>query len=253
MTDNIVINPLGLVLIFTAHMVFTRPNQTVVTGILGKNITLQFTFSNTGVRNNSHFAVYTQGEKKIAEHAKKRLGNRSGDLFNIYPHNNSVLYHITNLSLNQSGTYWAALFEDYVIKSQEVTLTVLNETRSSTVPPKLIIITTKEESGSSSVSYSDTVTVLVVSPVMLLAVLLLACLIWCLVRTSDKQQQGPQQNSNPTIQETVEVSNDVAPPSVIYSVLEFPKRPSTVLEFNPNDTEYAAVSYLPEKRSVMHS
>lgn len=53
------------------------------------------------------------------------------------------------------------------------------------------------------------------------------------------------------LQETIEF-NSTSPPSVIYSVLDFHKRPSAVLEMNPNDTEYAAVSYLSEKR-MMHS
>lgn len=43
------------------------------------------------------------------------------------------------------------------------------------------------------------------------------------------------------------MSVNVPEPSLIYSVLDFPKRASAVLEINPDDTEYAAVSYLPDK------
>lgn len=48
------------------------------------------------------------------------------------------------------------------------------------------------------------------------------------------------------IQETVEVSMNGPEPSLIYSVLDFPKRASAVLDMNTDDTEYAAVSYLPD-------
>ncbi|XP_068176587.1 uncharacterized protein [Antennarius striatus] len=57
---------------------------------------------------------------------------------------------------------------------------------------------------------------------------------------TDKQQQPQQQISNPIVQETENVSS----PTLVYSVLDFPKRTQVVLENNPRDTEYAAVSYL---------
>lgn len=41
----------------------------------------------------------------------------------------------------------------------------------------------------------------------------------------------------------MEVSVEAPQPSVVYSVLDFPKRASAVLDSNVNDTEYAAVSY----------
>ena len=52
------------------------------------------------------------------------------------------------------------------------------------------------------------------------------------------------------MQETVDASVNVTPVTMVYSVLDFPKRSSAVSEVNSNDTEYAAVSYLPEKRLV---
>ncbi|XP_045905458.1 uncharacterized protein LOC123971007 [Micropterus dolomieu] len=239
MVDNIVTKPLGLVVIIAAHMVFNGPSRAEVTGLLSNNITLQFPF-NVSISNNSHFAVYIDS-KKIAEY---RQGDRTG-VFDVYSKNTTVFYHITNLNLNDSGYYWASLFkEGYAEESDKVQLIVREENRSSTVPPELNNNTTPE--NSERPSFSHIITVFVVSPVVLLAAIF-PWLIWCLVRTQDKDQPPPQQTSNHTVQEIVEVSNNVPAPSVVYSVLDFPKRPSAVLEINPNDTEYAAVSYLPEK------
>nr|XP_020467694.1 uncharacterized protein LOC109966851 [Monopterus albus] len=243
MTDNIITKPLGLVLIITAHMVFNGPSQAKVTGILGRNITLQFTFNDTDIHNHSKFAIYITGEKKIDQYSGGKPGP-GGGIFSIFPKNASVFYHITNLTRNQSETYWATLFVGSGLReSNTVELIVLEENTSSTVPPMPANITIIKDSGSSSFLSYQLVTVLVVLPVVLLAAVL-PWSIWCLVRTKDEQHQ-PQQNSNPTVQETFE---DMPPPSLVYSVLDFPRRPPVVLDINPNDTEYAAVSYLSEKR-----
>nr|XP_046248804.1 uncharacterized protein LOC124061209 [Scatophagus argus] len=246
MVDNTVTKPLGLALIVVAHMVLNVLSQTEVTGILGTNITLQFSFySNVSFNRSSHFAIY-RNEEKLAEYKQGTEGND----FNVYPNNYSVLWHIPYLKLNQSGRYWASVFKSTgrLRESIKVQLIVQEENRSSTVPPMQSTIPATQDSGTSS----HFVTVLVVSPVMLLAALL-PCLIWCLVRTKDTQQEQhlpPQQSSNSTVQETVEAIKNVPTNSVVYSVLDFPKRSSTVLEMNPSDTEYAAVSYLSERRLV---
>ncbi|XP_071342098.1 uncharacterized protein [Trachinotus anak] len=212
MVDNIGTKSAGLILIAAAHMIFKGSSQAEVTGTLGSNVTLKFRFNGTVLHPDSHFAIYITGQRKIAE-----LNNKvwSGEgVLDIYP-KNTVLYHITNLRLNHSEIYWASLFvSGFITESNKVQLIVQEENRSSTV---------------------------------LLAATLL-CLIWCLMRTKDKQRQPQQENSNPTVQETVQEANRVPPPSLVYSVLDFPKRPSAVLEMNLNDTEYAAVNYLPEKR-----
>ncbi|KAG7230670.1 hypothetical protein INR49_025387 [Caranx melampygus] len=196
MGDKIVTKSVGLVLIATAHMILNGLSHAEVTGILGSNITLYFKFNDTVLRHNSHFAVYTTGEKKIAYCSKENVCS-GGAFYHIYPENMSVLYHITNLSRNHSQIYWISLFDSGPAKeSNRVKLIVQEENRTST----------------------------------------------------DKHQQPQQQNSNPTLQETIEDSSGVPPPTLVYSVLDFPKRPSAVMEMNPNDTEYAAVSYLPESR-----
>ncbi|XP_035508748.1 uncharacterized protein LOC118321511 [Morone saxatilis] len=249
MVDNIVTKPLGLVLIVVAHMVFNVSSQTNFTGNLGSDIILRFKFMcNVSLKESSHLGVYiglspTEG-LKIAQYTKGIGG------FKIDPKNKSVSWKIMNLRLNDSGSYWASLFDsEPPTESDKVQLVVQVENRSTTTVPPSQSSTPIPDSGSSSLI----VTVLVVSPVVLLAAILPG-LIWCLVRTKDKQQQPspppPQQSSNPTTQETLEASKNVPGQSVIYSVLDFPKRPPTILEINPSDTEYAAVNYLPEKRSV---
>ncbi|XP_034387031.1 uncharacterized protein LOC117729780 isoform X1 [Cyclopterus lumpus] len=247
MVDNIVSKPLGLVLIVTVHMVFNGPIPAEVTGSLGTNITFQFTF-NTSVT--KHFAVYTTNHTKIAEYSQGNRRKREGD-FDVHPENNYVLCHITNLKLHHSGIYWATLFMDLglpIESNNKVQLIVREENRINTVPPMANDITIID-SGSPSFFSTHIVTVLVVPPVVLLAAVL-PLLIWCLMRTKDKQPPHEQHSSNPTVQETVEASNNVPTPPLVYSVLDFPKRSAAVLEINPSGTEYSAVSYLSEKRQV---
>ncbi|XP_034738354.1 uncharacterized protein LOC117950997 [Etheostoma cragini] len=242
MVDNIVSKPLRLVLIFTAHMVFNDTSQAEVTRILGTNITLEFKF-NTSVT--KVISVY-KNHNKIAGYSGGKISSNEGN-FDIYLKNTSVFFCIANLTLNHSGIYSASLFMDLEPAKEsnnQEQLIVREENKSSTVLSKQNDITTSKDSG----SLSYIVTVLVVSPVVLLAAAL-PLLIWCLVRTNDKQPPS-QQSSNPTVQETVEASYNVPEPPLIYSVLDFPKRPSAVLEIHPIDTEYAAVHYLPEKRQV---
>ncbi|XP_035504246.1 uncharacterized protein LOC118318572 [Scophthalmus maximus] len=244
MVANIVTKSLGLVLFATAHVVFKGLRQAEVTGILGTNVTLHFTFDDTVINNNSHFAVYRPGMKKIAECSKNK-GCSGGVVLDIHQ-NSSVQYHITKLQQDHCGIYWASLFINSgpPKESNKVQVFVQKENSSNTVSPLQTNITTlTKDSGSSSFSFYHIITILVV--VLLAAVLLL--LIWCLVRDKDKEQPQ-QQNSNPTVQGRVEGSYSAAPPSLIYSVLDFAQRPSAVLDIDPNDTEYANVSYLPEKR-----
>ncbi|XP_020512153.2 uncharacterized protein [Labrus bergylta] len=248
MVHNIITKSVGIFLIVAAHMVFIDCSRTNVIGILGSNITLQFTF-NISITNNSHFAIYRNvppdSQKKIAEYTNGQ--SKSGVHFNTYPQNNYVFCHIKNLSLSHGGPYWASFFMDskgFPTESEKVLLIVLEESNNST-GPTVQDDSLKIDGGNSNIMTS----VLVVSPVVLLAAVLTG-LIWCLVRTKDKQEASTHQNSNPTIQETVDASIPVPPSSLVYSVLDFPKRTSTVLEINSSDTEYAAVSYFTEKRPV---
>ncbi|XP_030583061.1 uncharacterized protein LOC115778847 [Archocentrus centrarchus] len=260
MGENTITKPLGLVLIITAHIVFNDPSHAEVIGTLGSNITLQFIFNISFTKTN-YIAIYTLGEKKIDDYAKWKRS------FDIYPQNSSVFYHITNLTINHSNTYWASVFLGFGSpeKSNEVQLIVEERNTSSTAPPTLTTHTGAHVNESSPIT--NIVIVLAVLPVVLLATVL-PWLICSLVKPTEmgsgddvkpslalnkqqqqqQQQQRPGQSSTLTVHESIESSSSMPTASVIYSVLDFPRRPPTAVEINPRDTEYAAVSYLQEKR-----
>ncbi|XP_008277614.1 uncharacterized protein LOC103355549 [Stegastes partitus] len=244
MVDNIVTKPLGFVLIVTAHMVFNGPSHAAVIGSLGDNITLSFTFP-VKFKKDSVFGLYTTGEQKIIDNKNCR------SCFDIFPGNSSVFYHITNLSRNHSKTYWVSvILKTTLIENSDNVSLIVREQSRSTATPVPTEFTTPEGSGSSSINSFHIVSVLAVSPVVLLAAAL-PVLIYCFAKTRDKQQQQmPRHSSNPTVQEIVEPSSNVPAPSLVYSVLDFPKRLPAPVEMNPSDTEYAAVSYLPEMRRM---
>uniref|UniRef100_G3P1A3 Immunoglobulin V-set domain-containing protein n=2 Tax=Gasterosteus aculeatus TaxID=69293 RepID=G3P1A3_GASAC len=250
MVDHIVLKPLGLVLIVTAQMVFNGPTTVQVTGNLGKNISFPFTFN---ISVTEKLAVYSTNHTKVAEYLKGTTSSNEGD-FHLYPESTIVICHITNLKLHHSQIYWATLFMDsgLAIESNKIQLIVRggnqHGNRNSTVPP-MMNATAEIEGGNHILFPSYIVLVLVVSSVVLLAAVP-PFLICCLLRTKDKQTTPQQQSSNATVQETLEASNYAPAPPLVYSVLDFPKRSSAVLELNPSDTEYAAVSYLPEQRRV---
>lgn len=110
----------------------TGPGGAKVIGTLGNNITLTFTFNETAINYNSHFAVYLN-DRKIAEYTGHRRF-MLGDVFDIYQ-NTSVRYHISKLYLNKSGSYRMTLFQDSTKLKEsdnEVHLTVLRGNTSST-------------------------------------------------------------------------------------------------------------------------
>ncbi|XP_041646927.1 uncharacterized protein LOC121512028 isoform X2 [Cheilinus undulatus] len=223
-------------------------SRQTVTGILGKSITLQFTF-NISVTDRDHFIINTgvghSNKLKVAEYINGKP--LTTDSISTHPKNGHVICRITNLKKTHRGLYWASLFKRSIfIQSETVELIVREENNSSTAPTdapaKDDILTTTDRGISRSPHIM--MIVLVVSPVVLVAAAL-TWLIWSLIRAKDKKEQSPQQNSSPTIQETVEASNPVSAASVVYSVLDFPKRASAVVEINSSDTEYAAVSYHP--------
>ncbi|XP_062252310.1 uncharacterized protein LOC133961256 isoform X2 [Platichthys flesus] len=243
MVDNIVRKPIGLVLLATALIVFSGPSQGKLNGTLGSSVTFRFEFNDAVINERSHLAVYKKDHKKIAEHLGHK-GNLGGGVF-VFNQNHSVWYHIKKLKQNDSGFYWASLFVDSRTRnSKEVQLCVQDGNRSVEVSPQPINITNAGSPGPLSLHLIP----VLLAPVVLLAAAL-PLLIWFVVRTKEKQQQ-PQQNSNSTVQETVAGSSTGPPPSLIYSVLDFAKRPPAALDTKPNDTEYAAVSYLTEKRRM---
>ncbi|XP_044218654.1 uncharacterized protein LOC122989684 isoform X2 [Thunnus albacares] len=186
MVDNIVTKPLGIVLIVTAHMVFNGHSKEV-TGILGNNITLEFILNAT-ITKNSHIAVYRSGPHKIAECRPDSYCSESHE-YDVYRGKVSVFCNISNLKRNHSDIYWASLFMDMNLpkESDKVKLSVREDNRSSTDSPMPTYSTIPEHRGTSNLFVFYIVTVLVVLCVVLLAAVL-SWLIWCLVRTKDKQQ-----------------------------------------------------------------
>ncbi|XP_029939942.1 uncharacterized protein LOC115382344 [Salarias fasciatus] len=238
MVDVFVSKQLGLVLIITAQMIFIGQGHEQVNGFIGSSITLQFTF-NVNITN-TRIGVYF-----VEKHTKINDNVDCSSCFDIYPHNSTVFYHITNLT-KQNKVYYASLLRsELVIDSNKVRLIVQEETKSTTVSqtPTNSVISQDEESSSFFSSHSFIL--LVVVPAVLLAAAL-PLLIFCFEKTKVKKQQE-QQTSNPTLQETIEVSSLPAS-SLVYSVLDFPKRPPTVVEMSSSDTDYAVVSCLPEQR-----
>ncbi|XP_043985797.1 uncharacterized protein LOC122838856 isoform X2 [Gambusia affinis] len=208
MVENGFAKPLGLVLIVTAHMVFSDPSHAVVIGTVGQNISLHFKF-NANITDESNIAVYKcLGEqRKISEYPIFK------NEFKIYPEDSSIHFHITNLSLNHSETYWAILVINLskIHSKNEVKLIVQEENLTTTAA-------------------------------------LLPFVVICLPKPKDQTQEGHQRSSSPTTQETVEVTVSTTDQSLVYSVLDFPKRPPSAVELGSKETEYATVSYLPEKK-----
>ncbi|CAN9500943.1 unnamed protein product [Ophioblennius macclurei] len=236
--------PLGLVLLITAHMIVNGRGHEQVTGLLGGSVTLRFTF-NVSITNDSQFGLYvTETKTKISDNKNCRR------CFDIYPENSSVLYHIANLTSNDSEVYHASLLSAFKVvqSNNKVQLILREETRNTTVSQTPTNSTMAEERGSSTFFSCHFVIVLGV----LLAALLTTALtifICCVDKTKGKTQQE-QQTSNTTLQVTVEESNlpPPPPPSLVYSVLDFPKRSPVVAKKDSCDTDYAIVIPLPEAR-----
>lgn len=107
-------------LFFCLH---TVQNHTEVTGFLGTNITLEFTFPcHVSIQNDSHIVVHQnlKQPKKVAEYTQ---GNR-GDVFEVHPENNSVLWRIIGVRLNDSEDYRASLVKTPVTKSNVVRVNI---------------------------------------------------------------------------------------------------------------------------------
>lgn len=101
-----------------------------MTGILGRSITLNFSFPEPhAIRPTSYVGVYREGEIKITE-----CKNVSGCTdIRLDPEHNVVFYNISNLQRNANDTYWATLLGSGLpIKSNKVKLDVQEENRSST-------------------------------------------------------------------------------------------------------------------------
>lgn len=102
-----------------------------VTGILGNSITLKFTFAfDVPVKPNSHITVHRKVTvvQKVAEYPK----DKKSHVFNVYPENNSVSWHIPSATLNDSGLYWASVVNTMASKSSTVLVTIQKENTTGT-------------------------------------------------------------------------------------------------------------------------
>ncbi|MEQ2219157.1 hypothetical protein XENOCAPTIV_013375, partial [Xenoophorus captivus] len=127
MVENGFTKPLGLTLIVAANMFFYGPTHADVRGVVGQNISIQFTF-NSSISSDSRIGVYkcTDKQQKISEYPNYK------NVFEIYPENSSIRFHLTNLSLNHTEIYWATLFKTSTNEfSERVQLTVQVENRST--------------------------------------------------------------------------------------------------------------------------
>ncbi|XP_077391373.1 uncharacterized protein LOC144027587 [Festucalex cinctus] len=233
------------VLTIATHLIInSHSRRTQITGILGNDVALQFTL-NTSITNSSHFAVYlVQGtNKKMAEYCPWS-GCSSQRGFHIYAENSSAFCQITNPTQAHSGTYKASLFSKSKPpeESNEVHLIIREETSNSN--------NSREHEYRKTTNYppsifsSVTLTVLVVLPAVLLAAILPG-FFWCCVQARAKKAQ---QNSSPSTQVVSVVSNNMPEADFTYSVLDFPKKDTTLLVNKTNDIEYVRVHHPPHQR-----
>ncbi|XP_076008953.1 uncharacterized protein LOC143002638 isoform X2 [Genypterus blacodes] len=250
MVNSILTSYLGFVLMAVAHMVLKGQSRAEVTGFLGENITLEFTFEKVTLNNDSYFALYTNNTQKISEcRQEKSCSQRHPCAVDAKHTKASVQYCITNLSLNHSKFYWASVSTNSgpMTESNKVRLIVREEER--TAPPAPTVTTAAEVSESPSF-FSFYVLIVLAALSAALFAGLLPVFIWSLKRAKEhKQQQQQQQQQSPSVtaQETPEASKNVCTPSLVYSVLDFPKRHQAGAEIQPAGTEYASISYLPEQ------
>ncbi|XP_061154064.1 uncharacterized protein LOC133167337 [Syngnathus typhle] len=227
---------LWFVLTIATHLIINGCSRAQVTGLLGHDVTLRFTF-NTNITNSSHFAVYLVGQKKAEYCPWKGCAKKHG--FDIYSENSFVFFQIINLTEEHNGTYSATLFPQSgpPEESNKVHL-IVQEKSNKTVPHEQEH--RKPTEYQPSIFSTTTITVLVVLPVISLA----ATLAWffrCYVRA---RVNKADENSSPSTQVATVSTNNMLQAEFAYSVLDFPKKEFTVLTDEPNNTDYVKV-YLP--------
>lgn len=123
-------------LLFCVHAV---SSQEEFTRIPGTNIDLQFKFNVSITKNNQIIIVNKyidpNGQQKIDEYNPEKVKTKHH--FSFDPDNYTVFWHLTNLTLNQSGVYWATVITEGTTESDKVKLIVREENTSSTGKVKL--------------------------------------------------------------------------------------------------------------------
>lgn len=114
----------------------TVQSHTDVIGNLGNSITLEFTFSShVQVKTDSHIVVHQMvtAVQKVAEYTE----DKRSKAFYVHPENNSVSWHITSVTLNDTGSYWASVVSNIASKSNVVRVTIQEVTTTSTGKPRV--------------------------------------------------------------------------------------------------------------------
>ncbi|KAM4629123.1 uncharacterized protein ACJ7VT_001502 [Polymixia lowei] len=248
MVDYIMSEPLRVVLIITAQMVFNgHSNAEKLIQTEGDNINLLFTFTDFNSTSVKSAGLYINEDK-----IKDCLVNASCDDCAFNKTDVSVSYCIKNVTLNNNGIYSVYLFMvngDYLKHSDNKSLTV-QKGNSNTVAPTADPATasTQGASGNSSPAWPVALLVVLLGSTVLLAAVFFSWFIWGLMKNTDQQQQDT------TKAETVEASNTVPACSLVYSVLDFPRRPQEGAEASQprgerrlSDTEYTAVTFTTQR------
>ncbi|XP_020789077.2 uncharacterized protein LOC110168002 isoform X2 [Boleophthalmus pectinirostris] len=254
---------LGVVHVFAMATLLSAPvlcSTEVVNGTVGSNITLTFRFNSSYAHELTDVGLYYGEHQKMAQ----CQASSCPSAFTVHNHNATVLYHLSNLTLEDSRVYYTAL---YTVKaprpeSNRVQLQVMEESQTTAPPPG-----TSSSSSPTSVSLdkglsqglsSSVLTGAVLGPLLLLAGALFT-VSWCILKSKELKEQI-EDRSIPTVHDRVPSvgacvtpgpsgSSCVDPPgpsgsSLIYSVLDFPQRPTRVLDVD-NNAQYATIRYLP--------
>lgn len=117
--------------LFCVHAVSAHE---VVTRILGTSIRLKFKFNVSITENSQLINVYKgkvpNGQQKVDEYNPEKVETKHH--FKFGPDNYSIIWLLTNLTLNMSGCYWATVITDGTTESNKVKLIVGENNSSST-------------------------------------------------------------------------------------------------------------------------
>ncbi|XP_056132811.1 uncharacterized protein LOC130109866 [Lampris incognitus] len=251
MVDYTTSRPLALVLISTAHMVFTGLSLGEVrNGYQGSNITLEFRFQNISGTSIKSAGLYRNDTQKINECPLESMCSESHVcVFNR--HTTLAFYCIANLTFEHNGNYWVTLFMKssgaQKVQSNSISLIVHKQKRWSTVSPPTANTTESETTGKMPERAFP------LHYLMLLGVLAIAILAGSLtwfIRRHRRNTEQRHHDPNPTVQVREEASHPAPAMSPVYSVLDLPKRPQGVVDTSqqrvdvePSDTEYAVIAF----------
>ncbi|XP_062306931.1 uncharacterized protein LOC134011347 [Osmerus eperlanus] len=252
MNHNVILKSL-LMLIFILQVRLDEPNlASKVTGTLGKDVKLNFTFKNISRENISSVTLY-KGEKsntKISECFQEGQSDCSQGrpcIFNVA--SKEASFCIQNLALEHSGVYWVTLFpkKGGLLHSNKLSLH-LDIENHTTVPPQSIHTT--EGPTTSNINIFYIILAGLVVPIIVLISGLLVWFCWIQMLHSDPSQQNDLAAKSQMTEENSKAT--VAVHSVEYGILDFHShhtggedanhRPDIVIR-STDSVEYAAITF----------